>query len=790
LFATAGAAPLLSGVAHAQTSASSTAPEASTEVKEMIVTATRRASSINKVPESISAFSAAKMDVLGVKSFADLAKFTPGVTYDEDRHDIAIRGITSKAGSGTTGIYLDDTPIQMRALGLNANNTLPAVFDMDRVEVLRGPQGTLFGAGSEGGTVRYIMAQPSLTTYSGFAHSELATTEGGAPSYEAGAAFGGPIIPDVLGFRVSAWGRRDGGYINRVDFTDLATTDKDANRVDTFVLRGALTWRPVQELTVTPSINYEKRDQHNYDNYWVAISDPSAGKYLSGTPDRMADPDRFYLPAIKVEYKLPGMTFISNSSYYDRRERVNGYSGTLYNLSYFQQIIGGQTFGYPSDPQGNPCGSCGSLYPLLTPTGPNLPGFGKYVSQNIITNTQQNFTQEFRLQSDKPTFGINWVAGVFYAYNTQRSTEEIRDPQLNALSEYLWGEDIVTAWGEALLPNGDDYINDTLAHDHQVALFVDGTANLTDKLKLTAGVRYAWTHFDFNNVADGPQELSGGPVPAAGAKNETPFTPKFGVEYQATRDDLIYATISKGYRIGGATPPLPPQACGGVFPTSYNSDTTLSYELGTKDRFFGRTLQVSASAYYIQWKNIQQAVYVPTCGIQYTANLGDAVSKGLDLQATWQATHALSFDLSAGYTDAKFTTDSIVAGSPIALKGDALDVAPFTATLGAEYRFNVLNHDGFLRGDWEFTAKRTTPIPAEDPNTVYYDAGLVPNPPVHQVSLRAGLALAKWDLALFAENLLDAHPQLNLQHQDQYTTLYEAETLRPRTVGISANYKF
>ena len=114
--------------------------------------------------ESVSAFTAAKMDVQGIKSFADIAKFTPGVTFDEDSHDISIRGINSTAGSGTTGIYIDDTPIQVRNLGLNANNTLPAVFDLDRVEVLRGPQGTLFGAGSEGGTVRYITTQPSLTS--------------------------------------------------------------------------------------------------------------------------------------------------------------------------------------------------------------------------------------------------------------------------------------------------------------------------------------------------------------------------------------------------------------------------------------------------------------------------------------------------------------------------------------------------------------------------------------------------------------------------------------------------
>src|SRR5579859_6705732 len=237
---TAAVGPLLwTGVAFAASIEST--PGAATAVGEIVVTATRKEESLSKVAESVSAFTAAKMDTLNIKNFADIAKFTPGITYAPDSHNISIRGIESTAGSGTTGIYIDDTPIQVRNLGLNANNTLPAVFDLQRVEVLRGPQGTLFGAGSEGGTIRYITTQPSLTHFSGMAHSELAFTENGAASYEGGVALGGPIIEDKLGFRISAWARRDGGWIDRVDYHTLATTDSNANRVDTYVLRAAVT---------------------------------------------------------------------------------------------------------------------------------------------------------------------------------------------------------------------------------------------------------------------------------------------------------------------------------------------------------------------------------------------------------------------------------------------------------------------------------------------------------------------------------------------------------------------
>jgi outer membrane receptor protein involved in Fe transport len=795
-----------------------TAPSqpATAGIEEVTVTATRRAEKLSKVPESISAFTSAKMDQLDVKNIADLVRFTPGVTFDTESKDISIRGVNSTAGDATTGIYIDDTPIQIRALGFGSDNTLPAVFDLERVEVLRGPQGTLFGAGSEGGTVRYITPQPSLDDFSEYAKAELSTTDYGAPSYEAGAAIGGPIVDDQLGFRISAWGRRDGGWIDKVDYTTGATIQSNTNSVDTYVIRGALLWQPSASFSLSPSIFYQNRDQNNIDDYWVGLSNPGRGVYKTGTPENMGDKDRFFLPALKLDDNFDGMELISNTSYFNRHEVVQDYSGTLYDLSYFQQgltqldytqrdpLAAGHPFGTYTDPGGVPCtgGICGqnnidqytvpgfTPSQLLLPAGINLPGFGPYKAVNYITNNQENFTQEVRLQSSDPNARLAWIVGAFFSRQSQLSVEEINDPQLPALTQYLWGETMTQLWGENLLPNGDDYINHTEGHERQSAAFANATFAITDDLKLQGGARLAHTHFDFTNFSDGPQNF--GPLaPNSGGKDETPFTPMGDLTWQITPDDMVYATVAKGYRIGGANPLFPVSACSEITvePTSYNSDTVVSYEAGTKDKFFDGRLQASGSVYFLQWDNIQQSVELPSCGFRYTTNQGAAESKGFDLQGDLLLTDALDLDFTLGYTDSRYTSTSIAAGIVGAVKGDKLPGSPWTFSLGAQYSAQLLARDAYFRVDYEFSSRETGLTPERDINTTLFDPGLVPEPETNNVSLRAGMVFGDTDISIFADNLLNAHPQLDLNHQDEFTELFEASTLRPRTIGITATYR-
>ena len=782
-------------------------------VKEVVVTATRTSQLLSKVPLSVSAYTQETLDKQGIKSFSDIARYTPGVTFDENTKDVSIRGIKSNAGDATTGIYIDDTPIQLRTLGFNSNNTAPVVFDLDRVEVLRGPQGTLFGAGSEGGTVRYITPQPSLTRYSAYGRLEVAHTDQGAPSYEAGVAVGGPLVEDKLGFRVSVDQRRDGGYVDRIDPYTGKRQSNNSNWTDTFVWRASVAWAPTSKLLITPTLQYQNRNQRDTDSFWEAYSNRSSGKFVNANPGRQSDYDRFYLGSIKVEYDLGKAKIISNTSGFNRREYLlNGYEGTLYNLAFFGHAFVASGI----DPNGAACAAnCAAPVdysgatdsPLLTSKGPNLPGYaakyGVYHAYNSITNIQQNFTQEIRVQSNDPGSRLNWVAGVFYTKNRQESIEEIHDPQLGNLMQYLFGEDVPTAWGGVdLLSNGDDYYNRNVGHSEQTAFFADVTYEVIENLKVTAGLRYAKTHFDITNNATGAQNY--GDTGGSSGKNDKPFTPKISVSYQVTPDQLAYATVAKGYRIGGANVPLGQgllESCAGDLalrgyspttgtPQTYNSDSVVSYEIGSKGKYLDRSLQVSASAFHVDWKNIQYQDLLSSCGILYTTNLGSAQSEGFDIQSTWLPVRNLEIDLAVGYTDAHFTKTGGPAASPLVTKGDAVGGPPWTASVGVRWDFTFADRPSYIRVDDEYASKNGKPTPRLDPVNAPYDPSLKTPPQTNFLSVRAGIKFQSWDLAVFADNVANSHPELTREHADRYTPIYNLTTFRPLTIGVTGIYRY
>jgi iron complex outermembrane receptor protein len=819
--------------------------QAGSVLEEIVVTATRHEESLSKVPISVTAMSQETLDLKGVKDFQDIVRFTPGVSIDQSgTNAISIRGISSSGGAGTTGIYIDDTPIQMRALGFNPDDTLPKTFDLDRIEVLRGPQGTLFGSGSEGGTVRYIMTQPSVTKDSTYARGEVSFTRGGEPNYEMGVAHGGPLIDNALGYRASVWYRYDGGWIDRVDPTTAQVTDRHANRANTVVARLALLLKPADAVSITPSLTYQNSRKHDESTFWTAYSNTSAGVFNNATPELQPVPDEYYLGSIKLEADLGKASLISNTSYYHRNE-ITAYQGSAYDFAYYQSqswLIG--SCGSASTSAVPPC----SWYPLIDGTGIHLPaGFAGYATPNTITNKQQSYTEELRLQSNDPTSAFTWTVGAFWSLSKETSVEELKDTQIGAFWQALFGIDPGTwfylapaTYGGYYSCNGlgtnglpapsqsfpdcDIYYNGNIVHDRQVAGFGELSYAFSDRWKGTLGGRWAKMSFDLSHHGDGLENY--GPGYSTAAQSENAFTPKVNFAFQADPNDLFYFTYAKGFRPGGGNAPLPAycDGSGGLnqtgypngAPLTYKSDSTQSIELGSKNNAGGR-FKLASSVYWIKWNNIQQSVYVPyNCGLQFTDNLGTAVAKGFDVQAEMVLGAGFSADVAVGYTNARYTKSTVLSGIVngvtvpriLAHEGDAISGEaaidgspgtnpPWTVAVGTQYNFTMSGHDAFVRLDWEYTGRNNWLATVQDPMTTQYDPFTYSPSSTSFASLRGAVSLGNLQLALFVDNLFDSRTITNYQLSQvdannpngTLSVQQNAYTFRPRTIGITATYR-
>ena len=811
----------LSSPSHAQPVATASAPQeaSASDVQEVVVTATRREERLQDVPISISAFSQEKLDQQGLRNIDDLTRLTPGVTfqrngngssanYNDESSDISIRGIDSQAGTSTTGIYIDDTPVQSRHIGFGAVNAFPDLFDLDRVEVLRGPQGTLFGAGAEGGAVRFISPQPSLTKDSGYIRSELANTKDGDQSYEVGAAAGGPIIDNVLGFRVSASYRRDGGWVDRASYTLTPNpantllptpefsrvTESDANWQETVTVRGALKWAVSDAVTVSPSFYYQQLHINDTASYWVGLSNPSSDTYYNGNALDNPSHDPFWLAAVKVDWNVGFADLTSNTSFFDRNQHSTSDYTQYLRATY-------------------------ALFGLLPSIYPQ-PGDAGYAT---FQDNQRNFYEEIRLASSDNNAPLVWTTGLFFSHLNENIPENIYDTTLDAET----GGNVCSA---ALpCPNGEIFYGPVDRFvDKQIALFGEATFKFTDTLSATAGLRVSKVDFTGSTYQGGA--FLGTPDSATSASSsEKPVTPKAEVSWHPDRNNLYYLSASKGYRVGGVNvgvgticaPDLQslglPLGSDGQrhVPGQYASDNLWSYELGGKNTFLDHTLQVDWSVFWINWKNIQQNVYLPSCGEQFTANLGQVVSRGGDIDIVYRPIETLMLDLTVAYTDAKFTKSScagvlsfdsgsgVCAGevdgtastaSPIVSQGDRLPGAPWSFMAAAEQTFNEWKgRNPYIRADFQYTTRQTALLPGQDGRNALNDVTIPGLPVTRNLQLRAGLRWNGYDISLFANNVLDQHP-LMFKSRDiadnDTDNLYFGRGVRPRTIGLTATYRY
>jgi outer membrane receptor protein involved in Fe transport len=758
---------LIAGTVSSQAAGQTASNEAASNA-DIVVTAQRREESLSKVPASIVALSQEQMDIQGVRGIDDVVRLTPGLRITPAnganggrRSNISIRGIASSVGSPTTGVYLNDTPIQVRPTGNVASNFYPYVFDLERVEVLRGPQGTLFGAGAEGGVVRFITRKPSLTKSDIYGRADFGMTEGGDPSYEAGAALGGPLLNDVLGFRVSGSYRNAGGWVDRVDPVTTKVVKKNGNNNANYTLRGALKWQVTPDLTVEPSLFYQHQSSDDRDLYFANLSDPDKGVFRSGKNIAQPFKDKFLLPALDVRLNAGTVTFVSSTSYIDRTTRQRGDFSNIESALFF---------------------------------GTSIPPYSPFIDVADYADKQKSWTQEFRIESSNPGSPLKWTIGAFYGDNDQSSLQANTAPTLDAAFRQVLGLTAQQFFGVPLYQGAYTFYATRTSSDEQKALFGQADYEVANGFTLTAGVRQAWTKFAFHRTAVGPAAGAATPVTVNGNQKESPFTYKVGASWQVDADNLLYTSVSKGFRTGGANPPSSSFCQASLAqlgitdaPSAYDSDSTTSYEVGSKNKTLGGALQVAASAFYVNWKNIQQSVPLQGCGSEFIANFGNATAKGFDLELTARPTPALTLGASLGYTDA--TLDKTLRGTGtiiLGLKGDPVTSGPkWTAALSGNYEFEIAGRTAFIRTDYQYQGKGQLRTP-----TVFgVDAQAREAEVIHALSFRAGVDLGSVNVSAYVNNALDQAPRLSRVRDLPSTTLFYETSVRPRTFGLTLTYQ-
>jgi outer membrane receptor protein involved in Fe transport len=756
-----------------------------TGVEEIVVTAEKRASTVQKTPISITAISGQDIAARGAMDFDKLAQDVPGVaerTSGPGQTEFELRGLSSSGGaSPTVGFYLDETPLTAASFTQNGKVVIdPDLYDINRVEVLRGPQGTLYGSGSMGGTIRLITNDPNLTQYQASADLSVSGTDGGNKANNSeNLMVNIPIVPDELALRLVGSLTSNTGWIDRVvtgvdnstswinpspttRWNVLSETPSevipDVNSSDDKNVRAILTWAPNDHLTITPMFMYARGSQDGYSAY-DSVPGTMAHYQPFNIPESIVDD--FTLGSLLINYRGDGFVVTSATAYWRRIE--NQFQDASENLA--------TTFGIsPYTDQG---------------------GLGQSINNELDTSRQ--FSEEFRVASDN-TSRFSWLGGVFY--QDFRSEFDLTEPTpgLIPIDSAADGANLITIIEPTTIK--------------QIAVFGEASYQLLDTLKLTAGLRYY--HFDthatsFQNgfLFDGT-DLYNVTVPLA--TSNSGVNPKVNLSWTPTSDLLVYGTVSKGFRPAGVNQPVsnsPNLGCPASFeklgipgaPLTYQSDSVWNYEVGEKARFWDGRVTFNGDGYYEHWSNVQNLVYL-TCGFTFTGNsaaadvYGGEAEMAVKLIEGHSSRDGLSLSLNGGYAHAQFVGDSpstgIVDGDPL------LNIPRYTFSGALVYGLDLSN--GMLaqaRINYNYVGSRSElTLVASLPGSGV--PGYQTLPSYDLTDARISLSKDRWTVAIFADNLFNEHAQLAYLNINSFnlSTYNRVETNQPRTIGVDLSLRY
>jgi outer membrane receptor protein involved in Fe transport len=719
-----------------------------------------------QVPISIATLTSEDLDQLGAKTMSDIARAVPNFTVAPTGplgiSQPAIRGVFSPAGAATVGVYLDEVPIQVRSIGFVGNSDVK-LFDLERVEVLRGPQGTLFGASAMGGVVRFISRTPDVDRIDGQLGVELTQIKGGDLNREVQAAFGTPIVKGQVGFRAAIFYRHDGGYIDRVDHQTGSPIAQNINDAETFAFRAGLKLMVGETGEILPALGYQNLRRGDVPFYYSSL-----GQFRQDAVLSQPGHDRFWLPSLTAKFEIGSVKLTSVTAYFDRHDhQVTDYS------TVFGELV------------------LGAAIPGLVPEGG---------SQSRTDTHQQGFTQEIRLQS-APSSRVQWTLGGYYRNARVAFTQNVVEPGIEDLSLQYLGVSVEQILGAPLLPGGISYHGIENVREVQLAGFGEASWHLNRKLELSAGARVSRSRLNLEVLSEGP--YAGGQLEGSGPliQRETPLTPHFSVSFTPAPDRMLFASVGKGFRIGGANTPVPPGPCADDLhalgrteaPAAFSSDTVWNYEVGAKAAFPRQNLSLGLSLFQINWNGIQQPITLPTCGFSYIDNLGAARNRGFEFEGKIWPVAGLMFSADVGFVDARFRRTISVGGSDqvIVASGDRVPFVPrWSARVASSYERKI-RRDLRLKFHAEYQlASSYRRAPSEQ--AVEYDPRVFHGDSVGNLLARISIEDSNWEVSIFAENLLDEHPILfsNAELVPISGSPLRQMTLAPRTVGVEATLRY
>lgn len=759
-------APCAAGAAEATEAAEAAAGAG---LAEVVVTAQKREENLRDVPQSVSVVSAAQLAEQHIEDYADLASTVPGLSYSSlggpGLSNLEIRGISSTVGESTVSIYLDDAPITIRNNSFYAGQPEPQLFDLARAEVLRGPQGTLYGASAMGGTIKLVSNGVDLQKLTGEVFQDLSATKQGGLNYVSRGILNIPVIDGVLGLRFGAQASRDSGYVDHVDLGGVVDR-KSINSRRADVGKLLITYVPTSDLTVTLS-EFAQRTVMD-DTGLVNLQTPS---YFINKLVLEPGRDTFSVSSLKIAYDLHWADLTSISSYaYRSFPRTT--DGTYFNsvfVGYFVDSILNNVAGLR--------GLDGNLdgYRLAALPGPVY---------NTLTTKQP--TEELRLSSKAydPQAGlpIAWIVGLYFSDARYVGTSAQYIPGFNQTFLSVYGIPPEQAFGAAT-PNDLFYqfVNDL--EDREFSVFGEFSYYPTPKLKLTAGMRELFGSDSATNISSG---FFASTPHSSGRLTAHAFTPKFSVSYDLTQSVTAYGTAGKGFRLGGINGPVPALQCGGDLsafgltqaPNTYQSDTVWNYELGTKGLYFGNTTSINAALYDIEWDHIQLDVPLQTCGFDFYDNLGHARSYGSEIEILQKLARGLTAGISGQYNHDRFTQDvpglrisrgDIVPGSPQwSLNLNANYERPLTAAVG-----------GFVRANWQYIGRSHGTFVQASPD--------YQRPSYTLLGASLGITAGAWEFSVYAKNILDDRKVIQ-SPADNYVA--EGYTPVPRIIGVTGDVRF